>query len=92
MRTVTYSEARQNLAKMLDHAVNDAEEVVVTRSGREPAVIISLREYESLKETAYLMASPANARRLNEAIEQLRDGDGTVRELIDPDADEKSAA
>jgi antitoxin YefM len=85
MRTVTYSEVRQNLAKMLDHVVDDAEEVVVTRSGREAAVIISLREYESLKETAYLMASPANARRLNEAIEDLRNGGGEVRDLIDPD-------
>ena len=90
MRTVSYSEVRQNLAKMLDHVVDDAEEVVVTRSGREPAVIISLREYESLKETAYLMASPANARRLNEAIEELRNGGGAVRDLIDPD--EASAA
>jgi antitoxin YefM len=86
MRTVTYSEVRQNLAKMLDHVVDDAEEVVVTRSGREAAVIISLREYESLKETAYLMASPANARRLNEAIEELRSGGGEPHDLIDPDS------
>jgi antitoxin YefM len=85
MRTVTYSEARQHLAEMLDHVVDDAEEVVVTRSGREAAVIISLREYESLKETAYLMASPANARRLNDAVEELRNGGGEIRELIDPD-------
>lgn len=69
MRTVTYSEVRRHLARVLDRVVDDAEEVVVTRSGREAAVIISLREYESLKETAYLMASPANARRLNEAID-----------------------
>ncbi len=92
MRTVTYSEVRQNLAKMLDQVVDDAEEVVVTRSGREAAVIISLREYESLKETAYLMASPANARRLNEAIEELRNGGGEIHELIDPDSGEASAA
>ena len=85
MRTVSYSEVRQNLAKMLDHVVDDAEEVVITRSGHESAVIISLREYESLKETAYLMASPANARRLNEAIEELRAGGGEVHDLIDPD-------
>lgn len=90
MRTVSYSEVRQNLAKMLDHVVDDAEEVVITRSGHESAVIISLREYESLKETAYLMASPANARRLNEAIEQLRAGGGEVHDLVDPD--ETSAA
>ncbi|MDG6110543.1 type II toxin-antitoxin system prevent-host-death family antitoxin [Dactylosporangium aurantiacum] len=90
MRTVSYSEVRQNLAKMLDHVVDDAEEVVITRSGHESAVIISLREYESLKETAYLMASPANARRLNEAIEELRAGGGEVHDLLD--ADEASAA
>ena len=92
VRTVAYSEVRQNLAKMLDHVVDDAEEIVVTRSGREAAVIISLREYESLRETAYLMASPANARRLNEAIEQLRNGDGAIRELIDPRCGRGSAA
>ena len=90
MRTVSYSEVRQNLAKMLDHVVDDAEEVVITRSGHESAVIISLREYESLKETAYLMASPANARRLNEAIEELRAGGGEVHDLLNPD--EASAA
>jgi len=84
VRTVTYSEVRQNLAKMLDHVVDDAEEVVVTRSGREAAVIISLREYESLREMAYLMASPANARRLNEAVEELRNGGGEMHDLIDP--------
>jgi len=90
MRTVSYSEVRQNLAKMLDDVVDDAEEIVVTRSGHESAVIISLTEYESLKETAYLMASPANARRLNEAVEELRSGGGEVRDLLD--ADEASAA
>lgn len=92
MRTVPYSEVRQNLAKMLDHVVDDAEEVVVTRSGREAAVIISLREYESLKETAYLMASPANARRLNEAVEELRIGGGETHDLIDPDASSGEAS
>nr|BFE66405.1 YoeB-YefM toxin-antitoxin system antitoxin YefM [Dactylosporangium thailandense] len=91
MRTVSYSEVRQNLAKVLDQVVDDAEEVVVTRSGREAAVIISLREYESLKETAYLMASPANARRLNEAIEELRTGGGEVHDLIDPDGAAEAA-
>ena len=66
---------------------------MVTRSGREAAVIISLREYESLKETAYLMASPANARRLNEAVEELRNGGGEMHDLIHPgnNPDEASA-
>ena len=94
MRIITYSEVRQHLAKVLDHVVDDAEEVVVTRSGREAAVIISLSEYESVKETAYQMASPSNARRLNEAVEELRNGGGEMHDLIDPDGkpDEASAA
>ncbi|SCL15509.1 hypothetical protein [Micromonospora inyonensis] len=42
--------------------------------------------YASLKETAYLMASPANAHRLNEAVEELRNGGGETHDLIHPDA------
>ncbi len=82
MRAVTYSDVRKDLARTLDHVVDDAEEVVVTRSGREAVVIIPLREYESLKETAYLMSSPANARHLHEAINELRNGGGEPHDLI----------
>ncbi|ANS80085.1 YefM protein (antitoxin to YoeB) [Serinicoccus hydrothermalis] len=52
------------------------EEVVVTRAGHEPVVIVSLADYESLRETAYLMRSPANARRLLDAMERLEAGGG----------------
>jgi antitoxin YefM len=82
MRTITYSEARQNLARTLDRVIDDAEEVVITRIGHEPTVIVSLREYESLKETAYLMASPANARRLQAAVDRARAGQVEQHELI----------
>lgn len=61
MKTMTYSESRQRYAEVLGS-------VVITRSGRESAVILSLEDYESLRETAYLMRSPANARRLLDAI------------------------
>lgn len=51
------------------------DEVIITRSGgREPAGVVSLREYEALKETAYLLSSLANARRLAESIENVRAG------------------
>jgi PHD/YefM family antitoxin component YafN of YafNO toxin-antitoxin module len=43
--------------------VDNREEVVITRAGHEPVVIVSLDDYESLKETAYLLRSPENARR-----------------------------
>lgn len=84
MKTMSYSESRRRYAEVLDSVVDDREEVVITRSGREPAVIMSLAEYESMKETAYLMRSPVNAQRLIEAIERLEAAEGEKRELIDP--------
>ena len=53
MRTMTYSESRANYAATLSAVVDDREEVIITRAGHEPVVIVSLDEYESLKETAY---------------------------------------
>ncbi len=67
---------------MRDGVVNDREEVVITRAGHDP-VVVSLEDYESLRETAYLMRSPANARRLLDSMERLEQGRGTTHELID---------
>lgn len=83
MKTMSYTESRARYAEVLDAVVNDREEVVITRAGHEPAVIVSLDDYESLKETAYLLRSPANARRLLESIDQLESGQGVERELIE---------
>ncbi|HEY2273548.1 MAG TPA: type II toxin-antitoxin system prevent-host-death family antitoxin, partial [Jatrophihabitantaceae bacterium] len=71
MKTISYTESRARYAEVLDSVVNDREEVVVTRAGHEPVVIVSLADFESLRETAYLMRSPANARRLLDAMERL---------------------
>lgn len=93
VKTMSFTETRANLAAALDAVESDAEELVITRAGHEPVVVVTLAEYESLKETDYLMRSPANARRLREAIEQDRAGDGTIRELVDPDsADDQGRA
>jgi len=83
MRTMTYSESRAKYAETLNSVVDDREEVVITRAGHEPVVIVSLEDYESLKETAYLLRSPSNARRLLSSIESLESGDGTVRTLVE---------
>lgn len=85
MKTMSYSESRAHYAEVLDSVVDDREEVVITRSGHEPAVIIALDEYESLRETAYLMRSPKNARRLLDAMERLESGDGQEHDLIETD-------
>ncbi|WP_075733780.1 type II toxin-antitoxin system Phd/YefM family antitoxin [Streptomyces acidiscabies] len=81
MKTMTYSESRARYAEVLNSVTDDREEVVITRAGHEPVVIVSLEDYESLKETAYLLRSPANARRLLASIDELESGGGAVREL-----------
>jgi len=83
MRTMTYSESRAHYAEVLNSVVDNREEVVITRAGHEPVVIVSLDDYESLKETAYLLRSPENARRLLTAIERLESGRGTPRDLVE---------
>ncbi|MFF3503692.1 type II toxin-antitoxin system Phd/YefM family antitoxin [Streptomyces sp. NPDC003247] len=77
MKTMTCSDLRARYAEVLDSVTDDREEVVITRAGREPVVIVSLEDYESLKETAYLLRSPANAWRLLASIDELENGGGT---------------
>jgi antitoxin YefM len=83
MKTLSYSQTRANLAATLDAVTDDREEVVVTRAGHEPVVIVSLDDYESLKATAFLLKSPENARRLLASIDRLEGGAGVERELTE---------
>ena len=85
MKTMSYTESRARYAEMLDGVINDREEVVITRAGHEPVVVVSLEDYESLKETAYLMRSPANARRLLNSMERLEAGRGAAHDLVETD-------
>lgn len=87
MKTMSYTESRARYAEVLDSVVDDREEVVITRAGHEPVVIVSLADFESLRETAYLMRSPSNARRLLDAMERLESGEGASHELIEPSED-----
>jgi antitoxin YefM len=85
VKTMSYTESRARYAEVLDGVVNDREEVVITRAGHDPVVIVSLEDYESLRETAYLMRSPANARRLLDAMERLEAGGGELHDLVETD-------
>ncbi|MFN2417590.1 MAG: type II toxin-antitoxin system Phd/YefM family antitoxin [Candidatus Limnocylindria bacterium] len=85
MKTMSYTESRARYAEVLDGVTNDREEVVITRAGHESVVIVSLEDYESLRETAYLMRSPANARRLLDAMERLEAGRGQPHDLVETD-------
>ena len=83
LKTMTYSESRARYAETLNSVVEDREEVIVTRAGHDPVVIVALDDYQSLRETAYLLRSPANARRLLASIDRLENGGGAEHELPD---------
>lgn len=83
METFTYSQTRQQLAEIMDKVVDDGAPVLITRKSGNPVVMMSLQDFNALEETAYLMCSPKNAKRLMESIEQLASNNGTTRELID---------
>lgn len=76
MNTVTYTNARENLASIWDQTVASREPVVISRRGAEPVVILPLEEWEGLNETAHLLRSPANARRLLSALLRAERGEG----------------
>lgn len=85
MKTMDYTELLARYAEVLDGVENDREGVIVTRAGHEPVVIVSLADCESLRETAYLMRSPANARRLLDAMGRLEAGRGFAPEPVETD-------
>ncbi len=82
MRVISYTTARNNLASTMKQVCDDHDPIIVTRKNNEAVILMSLEDYESLNETAYLMQNPKNAKRLIESIEELRAGKGTERELL----------
>ena len=73
----TYSALRENLASVLDRVVDDQETVIVRRKGGKDVALVPASELASLMETAYLLRSPANARRLLRAVRRAKRGKGT---------------
>ena len=83
MNALTYSQARSNLAGTMDKVCDDHSPIIITRKNQRSVVMISLEDFESLEETANLLRSPRNARRLFESIAELEAGGGTQRELAE---------
>lgn len=81
MDAIPYSTARANLAGTMEQVCEDHAPIIITRKGASSVVMISLDDYQALEETAYLLRSPKNARRLLESITELESGGGTVRKL-----------
>ncbi len=82
MKAITYTAARESLASTMDRVCMDHDPVIITRNRDQAVVMISLEDYESLAETAYLLRSPANARRLLDSVSDLN-GSGGITKSID---------
>ncbi len=82
MKALTYTAARSNLAKTMKDVCDDHDPVIITRKQHDAVVMMSLEDYEALNETAYLLHSPKNTKRLLESIEELEKGMGGKRKLV----------
>lgn len=71
MDAITYTAARNNLAKTMDSVNQNHEPVIITRQNGAPAVLMSLEDFNAWEETAYLLRSPSNAKRLKNAISAI---------------------
>ena len=83
MGHVTFTDFRAQMARHLDQIEADRTELVITRQNHEPVVVMPLAELEGMRETLYLLSTPANAEHLLRSIAELDAGKGLERELID---------
>jgi antitoxin YefM len=74
MKSITYTAARENLANTINRVCEDHAPVIITRNRDQAVVLMSLADYESLEETAYLLRSPANAKRLLASLDAIKKG------------------
>ena len=81
MKAITYTAAREGLASTMDQVCQNRAPVIITRNRDQSVVMLSLEEYEQLEETAHLLRSPTNARRLLSAIGSLEKGRGRERKI-----------
>lgn len=83
MNAVTLTEAEQHLARLIEQVIADAEPTIVVTDAGQRVVILPLDEFNSWRETLYLLANPANAAHLRRSIAELEAGRATERELAD---------
>jgi len=83
MRSISYTAAGSNLATTVEQVCNDHAPIAITRKGEGAVVMISIDNYQALEETAYLLRSPKNTRRLIAAMAELDDGECQEKALIE---------
>ena len=83
IRETTYTGARSQLAALMDQVTDTREPVLIKRRGKEPVALVAADELAGWIETAYLLRSPKNARRLRDAAAHAREGGGEPTGLGD---------
>ena len=83
MQVVSMTEARSSFKYIFDAVYHDNNEVIIHRKGKENVVVIPFDEYNSMKETNYLLSSPANKKNLLASLRQLRDGKGFEKDILE---------
>jgi antitoxin YefM len=80
---LSYSDTRAHLKDVMDRVVEDRAPVVITRQKAEAVVMVSLADWNAIEATLHLLSTPANAKRLRDAVEELSAGRGTEQALIE---------
>jgi antitoxin YefM len=88
MKTATITHFRQKLKKHLDEIQQDEDFLVLTGPKQKDFVVLTLKAFNAMEETAYLLSTTANTRRLVESLAQAKAGKATVRNV---NLDEKNA-
>jgi antitoxin YefM len=83
MKSISYTSARSSLARTMERVCEDHAPIAITRKGEGAVVMMSMADYQALEETAYLLRSPKNMRRLIQSVSELEDGMGKEKELIE---------
>ncbi len=89
---VDYSQARDNLEKLLDHVTHNSEVVIIQRLDEEDVAMIAASELNSLTETAYLLRSPSNAERIIAALGRAMKSEPLTQHPTDPFAGHRPPA
>ncbi len=83
MDALSYSIARKNFVQTMERVCDEHEPLIITRNNSRSVVIMSLEDYNSIEETAYLLRSPANAENLRQSIKQYEQGKYQYRDIIE---------
>ena len=82
IKTTTITEFRKDIKSYVDNVIDEHDTIIIPRKS-DGIVVISLQEYNSIKETSYILSSDRNANRLREYLKQSRNGEAVIKELIE---------